>query len=96
MAMIYSQVGRREDAERMLALLEELDRESPVGEAIWALTHIALGNYDEALRQLEVAMENPASVNNTTLSELKANPWAIPELDTPRFREVLGGYWSVD
>ncbi|MEE8094485.1 MAG: hypothetical protein V3T47_09645, partial [Gammaproteobacteria bacterium] len=74
MAMIYSQVGRREDAERMLALLEELDGESPVGGAIWALAYIALENFDEALRQLEVAMENPAAVNNTTLSEIKANP----------------------
>ena len=96
MAMIYSQVGRREDAERMLALLEELDGESPVGEAIWALAYIALENFDEALRQLEVAMENPAAVNNTTLSEIKANPWAIQELDTLRFRDVLGGFWSVE
>jgi serine/threonine-protein kinase len=96
MAMTYSLLGRRGDAERMLALLEELDRESPVGEAIWAQVHIALENYDEALQQLEAAMDSPAAVNYTTLIEIKANPWAIPELDTPRFREVLSGLWSVD
>ena len=96
MAMAYSQVGRREDAERMFALLGELDLENPVGQAIWAQVYIALGNYDEALEQLEAAMDSPAAVNYTTLIEIKANPWAIPELDTPRFREILSGLWSVE
>jgi len=96
MAMVYSQVGRREDAQRMFRLLETLDGESPVGEAVWALAHIALGESDQAYQQLVAAMESPSSINNTTLVEIKANPWSIPELDTPRFQEVLSGLWSVE
>ena len=96
MAMVYSQVGRREDAQRMFTLLETLDGESPVGEAVWALAHIALGESDQAYQLLVAAMESPSSINNTTLVEIKANPWSIPELDTPRFQEVLSGLWSVE
>ncbi len=96
MAMVYSQVGRREDAQRMFTLLETLDGESPVGEAVWALAHIALGESDQAYQQLVAAMESPSSINNTTLVEIKANPWSIPELDTPRFQEVLSGLWTVE
>ena len=95
-AMVYSQLGRREDTERMLALPEEVDRESPAGEAVWALAYLALGDYDQAYEQLEAAMAQPSSMNYTTLIEIKANPWSIPELDTPRFQEVLSDLWSVE
>jgi tetratricopeptide (TPR) repeat protein len=96
MAMAYALVDQREDAERMLALLGELDRESPVGEAIWAQAHLALGNFDQAHQYLEAAMTQPSATNYTTLIEIKANPWSIPELETPRFQEVLSGLWSVE
>ena len=96
MAIVYSQIGRHEDVERMFALVEELDRERPVGEAIWAMAHIALANYEEALEHVTAAVENLASVNGRALNAIKANPWKIPELDTPRFQEVLDGFWSVE
>ena len=63
---------------------------------MWALVYLALGEYDQVYEQLEAAMENPSSRNNTTLVEIKANPWAIPELDTSRFQEVLSRLWSVE
>jgi tetratricopeptide (TPR) repeat protein len=95
MAMAYSLVGRREDAQRMFDLLGDLDRQSPVGEAVWAQAHLALGQYDEAYEQLVAAMAHPSQANYTTLIEIKANPWSLPELDAPRFREVFRGFWST-
>ena len=89
----YSMAGRREDAERMIGILEERAQESPVGDSVWALAHIALGEYDEALERLEAAMAAPSSANYTTLIEIKANPWRDPVLDEPRFNEVLADLW---
>jgi TolB-like protein/Tfp pilus assembly protein PilF len=95
LAMGYSMAGRRVDAERMVAILEEREEESPVGDSVWALAHIALGEYEEALERLEAAMAAPSSASYTTLIEIIANPWGDPMLDEPRFREVLRGLWSV-
>ena len=93
LAMGYSMAGRREDAERMVAILEEREEESPVGDSVWALAHIALGEYEEALERLEAAMAAPSSASYTTLIEIIANPWGDPVLDEPRFREVLNDFW---
>jgi len=96
MAMAYAQVDRRDDVERMAQLLADLDQEIEVGAAVWAQVHVALGDFDEAYRRLEAAMAGPSALNNTTLSELKANSTLIPELDEPRFQELLGGFWDVE
>ncbi len=96
LAVGYAMADRREDAERLVGVLEARAEESPVGEAVWALAYIALDDYEQALRYLEAAMATPSAANCVTLIEIKANPWAIPELDTPRFREVLGPLWSVE
>jgi tetratricopeptide (TPR) repeat protein len=94
LAMGYSMAGRREAAERMVATLEEREEESPVGDSVWALAHIALGEYDEALVRLEAAMAAPSSASYTSLVEIIANPWGDPVLEEPRFREVLDNLWS--
>jgi len=96
LAVGYAIADRPEDAERMLDALEERSEESPVGEAVWALAEIARSDYEQALQHLEAAMASPSSASYVTLMEIKANPWAIPELDTPRFREVLDPLWPVE
>ncbi len=90
----YGLAGEHEEAERVVAALEDRAREGSVGEAVWALAYIALGDYDEAFRRLEAAMAAPSPANYVTLLEIKANPWADPVLDEPRFREVLNALWS--
>ena len=92
-AMGYALAGQRDDAERMAAALEERAQRSPVGDAVWATIDVALGNYDQAFARVEAAMEAPASANYTSLIELKANPWAFPQLEEPRFKDVLCGLW---
>lgn len=94
LAVGYAMADRREDAERMLDVLEERSEESPVGEAVWALADIARDDYEQALQHLEAAMATPSSASYVTLIEIKANPWGNPVLDEPRFREVLNGLWS--
>ena len=96
MAIAYAQVGQRDDVERMARLLADLERESEVGDAVWAQVHIALEDFDEAHRRLDAAMAQPSAFNNTTLSELKANSWMIQELDSARFRQVLSGFWAIE
>jgi len=94
LAVGYSMAGEREDAERLVSALAARAQESPVGEAVWALAYIALRDYDETLRRLEAAMAAPSSASYVTLIEIKANPWADPVLDEPRFKEVLADLWS--
>lgn len=94
LALGYAMADRREDAERMFRALEERAQESPVGDSVWALGHIALGEYDQALTRLEAAMAAPSSANYLSLMEIRANPWALQELDEPRFTEVLNDLWS--
>ena len=90
----YGLAGAREDAERLMAALEERSRESPVGESVWAIAYVALGDYDEVQRRIEAAMAEPSSASYVSLIELKANPWADPVLEEPRFKEVLASLWS--
>jgi len=94
MALAYAQAGQREDAIRLFSALEERATETEVGDANWALAHIALGEYDRALERLEAAMETPAAINYTALVMIKNNDWADPELEQPRFKEVLAALWS--
>jgi hypothetical protein len=90
----YGLAGEREDATRVVAALEERAQESPVGEAVWALAYIAIGDYEQALDQLKLAMAAPSAASYVSLLEIKANPWADPVLDELRFREVLEPLWS--
>ena len=95
-AMAYSLVDRREDAERMFAVLEERAHLSTVGDAAWALAYLALRDFDQAYRHLEAAIASPSPSDNTTLIEIKANSWSITELEHPRFQQLLSKLWLID
>ena len=87
LANAYAQMGRRDEVERLFAELEVRAQDSPVNAALWALMYIALEDYDQALEWLEVAVDDQAP-DFVTLSEIKANPYANPVLDEPRFKEL--------
>jgi len=93
LAQGYALAGEHQDAERVVSALTERAQETSIGEAVWALAYIALGDYDQALTRLRAAMAAPSSASYVTLLEIKANPWADPVLDEPRFRDVLSGLW---
>ena len=61
--------------------------------ANWALAFVAVGDYDEALKRLDAAMQMPAAINYTALVMLKANEWNDPVLGERRFREALNELW---
>ncbi len=94
LAQGYGLAGEHQDAERVVSALTERAQETSIGEAVWALAYIALGDYDQALTRLRAAMAAPSSASYVTLLEIKANPWADPVLDEPRFKDVLSGLWS--
>ena len=64
-----------------------------MGDANWALALIGTGEYDEALRRLDAALETPAAINYTALLIMKANEWNDPVLEEHRFREALDNLW---
>ena len=83
----YAQIGRREEVERLFDALQARAESSPVNAALWALMYVALEDYDQALEWLEVAVNDQAP-DLVSLGEIKANPYANPVLDEPRFREL--------
>ena len=88
LANAYAQMGQRDEVERLFDALDALEaraEESPVNAALWALIDIALEDYDQALEWLDIAVDDQAP-DLVTLGEIKANPYAIPELDEPRFQ----------
>ncbi len=89
-ANIYSRLGRREDVMRLFGELEERERQSPVRAANWAVAYIALGDYEEAYQRLEAAVNDPTPASNDTipLGNIKANIYADPVLEEPRFQEL--------
>ena len=85
----YGRLGRTEDAQRMLKLLEE--RQSS-GQSVslgadFAVVHMGLGDYDEALRYLREAVDQRLGF----LVFVKYGPiWRhAPITDDPRFVELL-------
>ena len=87
-AFAYSQMDRREDAERYFGMLEDRARDEPVAESVWAMAHFAMTDYDEAYRRLENALSNPLATDQIALAELKANPYGDSLLDGPRWQEL--------
>ena len=93
-AYIYSQLDRPDDVHRLFETLKELDQETSVSNAVWAMAYLAQGDYDEAVIRLQAAIDEQVP-NVFTLAEIKANPYQDPELDEPRFvglRERIGTF----
>ncbi|MGI9257320.1 MAG: hypothetical protein ACR2QQ_00660 [Gammaproteobacteria bacterium] len=87
LAYAYAQMGRRDVVERLYAALQTRAQERPVNAALWALMYVAMEDYDQALDSLESAVDDEAP-DWVTLGEIKANPYADPVLDEPRFQTL--------
>ena len=90
LAGAYAHLDRRQDVVRLFNKLAEREKERPVRQATWALAYLALENYEEALQRLEAAVNNPTPDLSDLLSlaEIKANPYADPVLEQPRWRAL--------
>ena len=87
LASAYSQLGMRDEVERLFAAMQERARTGPVNAALWAQIFIALEDHDQALEWLETAVNDEAP-DLVTLGEIKANPYANPILEEPRFQAL--------
>jgi TolB-like protein len=77
------------DAQRIFEEASVRATEEYIDPMIWAWIHMGVGNYDEALTELELVAENPGLVRNPTLAWYTArNYWNDPMLEQPEFVEV--------
>ncbi len=90
LADAYAHLDRRQDVVRLFNRLAEREKDRPVRQATRALAYLALENYEEALQRLEAAVDNPTPDLSDLLSlgDIKANPYADPVLEQPRWREL--------
>ncbi len=85
LAHAYGSAGRRRDAERLIAQLLERRKRGFVPAANFSGAYAAIGNQDEALRWLALALED----HSESLIILKVDPAFDPLRSDPRFEAVL-------
>jgi TolB-like protein/Tfp pilus assembly protein PilF len=93
MAYAYGRLGRRDEAQRLFALIEAAANERDIGTGGWALAYLAIGDEKTALEKLEAAAvkvrNHESDPGYLSLMNLKMNFLADPLVATPRFAEVL-------
>ena len=94
MASVYSILGRPDDAQRIFIRFEEMAEETTVGDAVWSQAYGAIGDYEQALQYLELAVTSRVPTDFVALAGLAANLFADPRLDAPDFRQLLDGLWD--
>jgi len=94
MASVYSILGRSDDAQRIFIRFEEMAEETTVGDAVRSQAYGAIGDYEQALQHLELAVTSRVPTDFVALTGLAANIFADPRLDAPDFRQLLDGLWD--
>jgi Tfp pilus assembly protein PilF len=94
MVQAYALAGRPEEARRMFTEFEQRAAAEGIGDAWWATAYVAVGDYEQALERLELAVNGRSPVDQTALIELARNTEGNPELDKPEFRALLDGLWD--
>jgi tetratricopeptide (TPR) repeat protein len=93
LAYAYGRIGRDADARRLFGEIQALARTADVGTGTWALAHLAVGDEDEALRQLEAVAAKAANHEPEQgllgVMNLKMNFLSDPRIEEPRFADVL-------
>lgn len=82
---IYSKMGRKSDALRMLAELKRMSRKRYVSNFDFALTYTGLGDYDNAFACLQRSL----LARDGNLIYLKADPLLADLRNDPRYYELL-------
>jgi hypothetical protein len=96
----YSRIEQSQDVARLFSELQKTAADGQVGAGTWALAYLGLGDSDQALRWLRVAV---AKIENhepdagfLNLMSIKTNVHANPVLDEPRFRELRDRIGALD
>ena len=90
----YSEAGSLNDARRWFDTLQDIGRETPVGDAIWARAYVALGEEEPALLHIRAAVSERTPTDLPTLSEMATGVASDPLMNKPEFRELLGNLWD--
>ena len=88
----YSRLGDRTNAQRIYDEVEAIAAEQDIGAGGWALLNMAIGDYDEALRWLNVgaakASNHEIDAGMFGLMNLRLNYMADAMLEQPEFVDV--------
>jgi len=88
LALAYKYAGKRDDVERLVTPALQAESSIPVGGAERVAVHIALDQYEDAFRELELVLANPVGQTLSLLGQIKANPFANPILDSPEWQAL--------
>ena len=85
----YGLLGQPDDAQRLFDDLNDLADEQYIDSMHWAWAYMGVGDYDEALRQVNSAAENPELISYRPLADfIRLNIWSDPVLEQPEWVEV--------
>jgi TolB-like protein/Tfp pilus assembly protein PilF len=85
----YGLLGQPEDARRIFEVFRELAANQYVDSTNWADAYMGIGDYDEALNQLNVAAEQPERIRSPLASQaIRVNAWSDPMLEQAEFVEA--------
>jgi tetratricopeptide (TPR) repeat protein len=85
----YGLLGQAEDARRAFELVRDLAVDRYVDASTWAWAYMGVGDYEEALRQLNTAAENLELLQGPWLAHfIGENTWSDPILDQPEWVEM--------
>jgi tetratricopeptide (TPR) repeat protein len=89
LALGYGYLGRAHDVMRLFNRLQAMEN---VSEAAWAAIYVALGDHEQALGRLELAITSPEPIPGATnnLYFLADNPFGDPVLNGPGFQALFG------
>ena len=85
-AQAEAKLGQRDDARKILEQLEQLATRRYVGNYAFALVHIALGEKEKAIEDLEHAYRDRVGPD---ISLLKVDPMLDPLRGDPRFEALV-------
>jgi tetratricopeptide (TPR) repeat protein len=88
LALGYGYLDRTHDVMRLFNRLQAMEN---VSEAAWAAIYVALGDHEQALGRLELAITNPEAIPGATnnLFFLADNPFGDPALNGPGFQALF-------
>ncbi|HEX9422259.1 MAG TPA: protein kinase [Pyrinomonadaceae bacterium] len=81
----YAKSGRRQEAEAVLAKLNEIEKTKTVSHYWEATIYVALGEKDKAFAELGKAYQ----AHDWFLQRLKVDPFMDPLRDDPRFKDLI-------
>jgi TolB-like protein/tetratricopeptide (TPR) repeat protein len=92
LAYCYGRIGDHENAQRLYDEIKAIAAEQEIGAGGWAIASMAIGDYQEGLRWLNVGAEKAArhelDAGMFSLMNLKLNFTADPMLEMPEFVDV--------